>query len=81
MILERLEVKMLRSLKEILGYEILSLDGRAGRVDDFIFDIDSWRVRYVIADQIPLLFDYGIALNRRQNEGIGNLQFHLGYTF
>ncbi|MFB6372878.1 MAG: BamA/TamA family outer membrane protein, partial [Bradymonadaceae bacterium] len=38
-------------------------------------------LRYVIADQIPLLFDYGIALNRRQNEGIGNLQFHLGYTF
>ncbi len=38
-------------------------------------------LRYVIADQIPLLFDYGIALDRRQNEGIGNLQFHLGYTF
>jgi len=38
-------------------------------------------LRYIIADQIPLLFDYGIALDRRQNEGIGNLQFHLGYTF
>ena len=38
-------------------------------------------LRYVIADQIPLLFDYGVALDRRANEGIGALQFHLGYTF
>ena len=38
-------------------------------------------LRYVIADQIPLLFDYGIALDRQRNEGIGNLHFHLGYTF
>jgi outer membrane protein insertion porin family len=38
-------------------------------------------LRYVIAEQIPLLFDYGISLDRQQNEGIGNLQFHLGYTF
>ena len=41
---------MLRSMKEVLGYEILSLDGRAGRVDDFIFDIDTWQVRYLVAD-------------------------------
>lgn len=38
-------------------------------------------IRYIIADQIPVLLDYGIALDRRDNEGIGNLHFHLGYTF
>ncbi len=38
-------------------------------------------IRYVIGDQIPLLFDWGIALDRQQGEGFGNLHFHLGYTF
>lgn len=38
-------------------------------------------IRYIVAEQIPLLFDYGIALDRRGTEQIGNLHFHLGYTF
>jgi outer membrane protein insertion porin family len=38
-------------------------------------------IRYVIGGQIPLLFDWGIALDREQGEGFGNLHFHLGYTF
>ena len=46
---------MLRSVKEILGYEILSLDGRTGRVADFIFDLETWQVRYLIADLGNLL--------------------------
>ncbi len=38
-------------------------------------------VRYLLVDQIPLLLDYGMVLNRRPGEGFGSLHFNLGYTF
>lgn len=38
-------------------------------------------LRYLLVDQIPLLFDYGMVLNRRPGEGFGSLHFNLGYTF
>lgn len=38
-------------------------------------------IRYLIVDQIPLLFDYGFVLNRRPGEDYGSLHFNLGYTF
>ncbi|MBA2663649.1 MAG: BamA/TamA family outer membrane protein, partial [Bradymonadaceae bacterium] len=38
-------------------------------------------LRYLIVDQIPLLFDYGIVLNRKPGESFGSLHFNLGYTF
>ena len=56
-------------------------DAFQGTVADNIRTSAGIGLRYVIADQIPLLFDYGIALDRTGNEGIGNLHFHLGYTF
>ncbi len=38
-------------------------------------------LRYLIVDQIPVLFDYGIVLNRRPGEDFGSFHFNLGYTF
>ncbi|MFB6263389.1 MAG: POTRA domain-containing protein, partial [Bradymonadaceae bacterium] len=38
-------------------------------------------LRYVIGGQFPVLLDYAIVLDRRRGESIGNLHFHLGYTF
>ena len=38
-------------------------------------------LRYLIADQIPLLLDYALLLNRRPGEGFGNLHFNVGYSF
>ncbi len=38
-------------------------------------------LRYIISNQIPVLFDYGIVLDRQKGEGYGTLHFHLGYTF
>ena len=38
-------------------------------------------VRYLIADQIPLLLDYALLLDRRPGEGFGNLHFNVGYSF
>lgn len=38
-------------------------------------------IRFLIVDQIPLLFDYGVVLNRRPGEELGSFHFNLGYTF
>lgn len=38
-------------------------------------------VRALIFDQIPILFDYGIILNRRPGESFGQVHLNVGYTF
>lgn len=38
-------------------------------------------VRWLIADLLPVLLDYGAILNRRPGEGFGLLHFSIGYTF
>ncbi len=39
----------LRSIKEVSGYSIESMDGDVGQVDDFILD-DDWTIRYIVID-------------------------------
>ena len=41
---------MLRSAKELLGYELHGTDGQIGHVRDFYFDDAEWRTRYLVAD-------------------------------
>ncbi len=41
---------MLRSMKEIIGYEFVAQDGSIGRCHDFLFDDRDWVVRYLVAD-------------------------------
>ena len=38
-------------------------------------------LRWVIADLLPLVVDYGAVLGRRPGEGFGRLHLNLGYTF
>lgn len=38
-------------------------------------------VRWLIADLIPIVLDYGFVLNRRPGESTSMLQFNVGYTF
>lgn len=40
---------MLRSAKEITGFTLLASDGEIGKCDDFLFDDQSWAVRYMVA--------------------------------
>lgn len=40
----------LRSANEVDGYHIEAVDGAIGHVDDFIFDDESWSLRYFIVD-------------------------------
>ncbi|MDW7690982.1 PRC-barrel domain-containing protein [Flammeovirgaceae bacterium SG7u.111] len=41
---------MKRSVKELIGYSIFAKDGIKGDVSDFLFDEDTWTVRYLEAD-------------------------------
>ncbi|MEO8186822.1 MAG: PRC-barrel domain-containing protein [Burkholderiaceae bacterium] len=40
----------LRSSKEVIGYEIMASDGPIGTVENFVFDDESWAIRYMVVD-------------------------------
>jgi uncharacterized protein YrrD len=40
----------LRSMQEVLGYDIQARDGEIGHVDDFIVDDEPWMIRYMVVD-------------------------------
>lgn len=44
---------MLRSLKELLGYQISAKDDQIGKVHNFLFDDENWRIRYMVVDTGP----------------------------
>ena len=41
---------MLRSSKELMGYELAAKDGSIGKVKDFLFDEAHWTIRWMVAD-------------------------------
>ena len=40
----------LRSAEQVCGYEVLGTDQAIGIVDDFVFDDESWQIRYLVVD-------------------------------
>lgn len=40
----------LRSAEEVRGYDIEARDGSIGHVEDFIIDLGTWRIRYLVLD-------------------------------
>lgn len=55
------------------GFNELALDGFRAST--------GFGLRWVIADLIPLLFDYGAVLNRQSGERFGRFHLNIGYTF
>jgi len=45
----------LRSISEVTGYHIHAKDGDIGHIEDFIFDDESWKIRYIEIDIHNLL--------------------------
>lgn len=41
---------MLRSVKDLIGYSIETVDCRIGKVKVALFDDRYWRLRYMVAD-------------------------------
>lgn len=40
----------LRSMEEVMGYDIQARDGEIGHVEDFISDDQRWRIQYLVVD-------------------------------
>ncbi|WP_145455523.1 PRC-barrel domain-containing protein [Gimesia panareensis] len=40
----------LRSINEVIGYQIQCMEGTLGHIDDLIVDTESWSMRYVVID-------------------------------
>lgn len=40
----------LRSIREVIGYHLQAVDGKVGRVADFLLDVGDWSIRYAIVD-------------------------------
>jgi len=40
----------LRSTREVDGYHLMARDGEIGHIEDFLFDDESWQIRYAIVD-------------------------------
>jgi uncharacterized protein YrrD len=41
---------MLRSLEDVVNVALIATDGEIGKIGDFLFDDQSWTVRYVVVD-------------------------------
>ena len=48
---------MLRSLNEVIGYQIKATDGMIGDVDEFYFDDQMWKIRYLVVNTGSWLSD------------------------
>ena len=40
----------LRSVKEVTGYHIRARDGTVGHVENFLLDLETWKLRYFVVD-------------------------------
>jgi len=40
----------LRSVNKVTGYHIEATDGAIGHVEDFIIDVETWEIRYLVVD-------------------------------
>ena len=45
----------LRSTKAVLGYRVIANDGEVGEIDDFLVDIDTWFIHYVVVSTGDIL--------------------------
>jgi sporulation protein YlmC with PRC-barrel domain len=54
---------MLRSLNELLGYELMAKDGHIGTVDDFFFNDEDWTIRYLVVDTGPWIFERKVLIS------------------
>jgi len=40
----------LRSAKEVRGYRVVAIDGQVGHIDNFLMEVESWAIRYLVVN-------------------------------
>ncbi|HEY6847243.1 MAG TPA: PRC-barrel domain-containing protein [Terracidiphilus sp.] len=73
---------MLHVLKDLLGSRVLATDGEIGTVQNFLFDDQSWTIRYLIADVGHVLKrrEVVLAISAVEQPDWANRCFHVSYT-
>jgi hypothetical protein len=56
------EIAELRSVQEVLGYQIQARDGEIGHIEDFMFDDKSWTLQYMVINTGGWLSDKRVLL-------------------
>jgi uncharacterized protein YrrD len=59
---------MLRFVRQLIGYDILARDGAIGTVADFLFEDDTWRVKWLVVDTGKWLPDRKVLIAPRALE-------------
>jgi len=54
---------MLNKAKTLKGYELNSLDGEIGKVQEFYFDDQHWAIRYLVAETGNWLTDRQVLIS------------------
>ena len=60
----------LRSSDEVIGYDVEASDGAAGHIDDFVFDDQSWAIRYAVVDTSRWLSGKQVLISPRSIESV-----------
>lgn len=73
---------MLRSMKELIGYDIQARDGLIGHANDFYFDDQAWATRYLVVDTGPWILGRKVLISVYELEQPNweNRQFPLDLT-
>ncbi len=63
---------MLRSVRNLEGYEIIAKDGTIGKVHEFFFDDQTWTIRYIIIDTGLWLEDRRVLITPQDLESLND---------
>jgi uncharacterized protein YrrD len=59
-------------MDDMIGFEVRTTDGDAGKVDDFYFEEEDWGVRYIVVDTGPWIFGRKVLISP---EAIDDIQW------
>ncbi len=73
---------MLRSLKDLKGYQVSATDGDLGSVVDFLFDDQRWVIRHLVVETGGFLAGHGVLISpiSFRNAEWATHRFHLVLT-
>jgi len=53
---------MLQRLRDLEGEKVRGIDGDIGHISEFLFDMNTWHIRYAVVDVGPLVFHHKVLI-------------------
>jgi sporulation protein YlmC with PRC-barrel domain len=70
----RAQKSHLRSGEEVIGYRIEAMNGSIGHVEDFVFDDQTWAIKYMVVDTRNWLSGRKVLVRPHEIDGIDGLR-------